>query len=506
MEEAKKQSVSSKKALAEQTRAFMKLAPEEASAAFQDLLRAYQVEVESLSKRCRMGENAFTELRSGVSQLPLATPSQIADKSDEIRALKLEVKDLEAELNTMRNQDVQVRRLEARLRELESQRKYDSSALESEFARRHEDMELQFANRTQQLQSELEFSSNRVLAAEAELVELNKVRMAEKQKMDQLMNSKQDEILHLSQKVEDLQVKEGTANSQAGSLDMYKDLLGKSEERLASVEQELRSARSGGVQDKAAFEAERGALNAQLWTLAESNKELSARYAQLTAVVNELSGGGVDDPETGIQETVSDLRARVETQVRDLDVLKHEKVRLEEESRSKSEKISALSARMASEDNGVVTTAASSEEVVGIIQAQRDRFRTRVLELESERDNLKQSQFDASNRINVLSSEIRKIENERNFWKSQSSEVKTRSPGDIELGPVAGTSTPPTLASVKRRMNGSNEVEQSLTAIIVWGLGNPVTRRAAFAYLLTLHLLVFFVLYRLSSIVSSSSK
>jgi hypothetical protein len=100
-------------------------------------------------------------------------------------------------------------------------------------------------------------------------------------------------------------------------------------------------------------------------------------------------------------------------------------------------------------------------------------------------------------------SDQRKMENEKNFWKSQSVEQKVKSPpSDIELGAMSSNG-PPSLTSIKRRVAASNDMEQTLTSILVWGLGNPVTRRAAFGYLITLHLLVFFVLYRLSAILSS---
>ena len=152
---------------------------------------------------------------------------------------------------------------------------------------------------------------------------------------------------------------------------------------------------------------------------------------------------------------------------------------------------------------------ANPDDVVSIIQSQRDRFRARVLELESERDALKQSQFEVDNRINVLMSEKKKLESERNFWKSQSSTSKTKS-GDVELGPIGGDSSgsAPNLASVRRRIAGSGaqDLEQTVTSIMVWGLGNPVTRRAGLVYILTLHILVFMVLYRLSSIVSGGNQ
>ena len=508
LDESKKQSVASKKVLAEQTRAFMKLAPEEASAAFNDLLRSYQMEVESLSKRCRLGEAAFSDLRTGISQLPQTSVVPPSGDSEETAALRTEIKDLEAELMTMKNQDVQVRRLEARVRELESQKRAESSAQEAEFARRQEDMELQFANRARQLKTELEALTARAKAAENEVSEAHRERVSEKQRADQLLSSQREEIAHLSRQVEELQVKLSVSGGQSSTLATYKDLAAQSAEKLAAVEEELRAARAKSAHDKLSFDNERKSLHTQIQAASHSVTQVEARYQLLAETISRYTGD-VTDPQIAIEALISGLQAQVDQASSQAAEWKIERNRLIQEIKEKSEQIAKTSTprRLSTTEGPLVTTEASTDEVVGIIQGQRDRFRNRVLELEGERDELKQSEFELSNRINAIISDLRKMENERNFWKTQSTEIgKARSPGDVEMGPVSGTNTPPTLASVRRKLNGSNELEQSLTSLIIWGLGNQVTRRAAFAYLLTLHMLVFFVLYRLSSIVSSSSK
>jgi chromosome segregation ATPase len=500
MEETKKSSVATKKILAEKTKAYMKLSPEEAASAFGPLLREYQLEVEGLSKRCRFAEGAFAQVHSGLSKMPPAVP----DNSSELETLKSELADLERELTKMRNQDITVRRLETRVKELEAQKKADMSSMENEVARRIEEAEAQFNIKSQQQKSELERAIVRGNQLESEVTRLSNTLSADRQKYDQTVLSKQEEITSLTQQIETLQVKVTSVSSSGeGTLSLYKDLVDKGEIRVKFLEKELETVKAQTANANQKLVEQVRVLTE---SLNQSDAQLQEQSAHVAAIESLLTKYKAEGPniEEQLHAVLKEHESKLATLSKLEQSMKGEISKLKQEISSKDSEIQTLKNDASS--SGVVLPVAASnstDDVVAIIQAQRDRLRQRVLDLESERDSLKQTQFELNNRINVLAGETRKIENEKNFWKAQSVENKGKSPGDVELGSFSSNG-PPSLSSVRKRT--TNDMEQTVTSILVWGLANPVTRRAGLVYLLTLHLLVFFVLYRLSSILSSSSQ
>jgi DNA repair exonuclease SbcCD ATPase subunit len=357
------------------------------------------------------------------------------------------------------------------------------------------------------LKSEIEMYKNRTKALEGEIAELNQLRLLDRQKTEQSLKAKQDEIASLTREIENLQVKLSANSGSSGTVNMYKELVEKSESRIAALNNEVQTLRSRLSQEQIGFSEEKGLLSNRLRQAENLASDLASRLESVNQTFENAFGPDTENSDSldcliqkkanklsddlhGLKNTVEELRAENERLTDDLNRKVSESADRKE--KDPQEQIHSVP------NNG-------TDDVVSIIQSQRDRFRSRVLELESERDQLKQAQFDLNNRINVLIADCRKIENEKNFWRAQSVEHKLKSPAEIELGSVS-SGGPPSLASVvkRRQGNSSGDMEQTLTSILVWGLGNPVTRRAALLYLVTLHMLVFFVLYRLSSILSTT--
>ncbi|CAI5741173.1 unnamed protein product [Hyaloperonospora brassicae] len=144
-------SVRSRKKLAETTRQFRRLACDsEKAAALGPLLKAYQEEIDHLTRRAKYSENAFFQLYKGLYAAPDPAPalSLVASGSDtddlriENAKLKRELKDFEAEFATLKNQDITIRNLEEQVA---------AAAREQEDAI-HEQVML----RTRELESQLE--------------------------------------------------------------------------------------------------------------------------------------------------------------------------------------------------------------------------------------------------------------------------------------------------------------------------------------------------------------
>ena len=517
IEDVKKQSVASKKALAEKTRAFMKQEPEEALNSFNDLLRAYQIEVEALSKRCRSSETAFIEMTNVLSAIPSIPMGASDGNIEEVVSLRSELKDLEEELSKLKNQDVTVRQQASRIKELEAQKLNNLSAVETENARKRDEIEMAYSTKLQRLQADLEQVNGKTKSLESEIANLNHLRVEEKYAASKLVLSKQEEVNQLMQQVEALEVRVSVGDSSnPGTLELYKDMLLRNEERIRSLEETLLNERkeyelrTAELMEKIdSNRSQHASLEAEKWALQNLIDSVKSVADQAFGMRPDCDlAQALKEGTDNVQQDTEILKARINE-------LQTERNRLVQEAQSKDERIDDLERnRMMiptnSEALAVTHTPTGSDDVVTIIQAQRDRFRTRVLELEAERDTLKQGHFDMSNKMKAILAEKKKIESENIFWKSQnSSENKPKSPGDVEMGGFGQGQAPPTLASVKRRITvaqngGVHELEHSVTSLIVWGLGNPLTRRAALLYLVTLHLLVFLVLYRISSIVSSA--
>jgi len=474
------------------------------------------MEVEALSKRCRSSESAFVEMTNLLSVTPQTSVEQGSDTAEEIRSLRTEVKDLERELSKMKNQDLTVRQQASKIKELEAQKVNNMSVMESEYAKKRDEIEMSYSMKLEKLKTELQQMKSKTKSLEGEIEHLNSLRFEEKNKADQLFLSKQEEVNQLMNQVESLEVRVSVGNiSNSGTLDLYKDMLAQNEARIHALEQDL-------IQERRGFDVDQAVIRKELEMSLDQNKKLEAECESFASVMDSLKtvieksfpGKEVADSRLlveAISEGASALSSEIDSMKIRLGDLSTERNRLAQEAQCKDERIEQLlqqSLQSTNEQFSITQVPPGSDEVVAIIQAQRDRFRTRVLELEAERDALKNAQQDMSNKLNAVYSERRKIEAERNFWKAHNTDEKIKSPGDVELGAFAQSHAPPSLASVKRRMTGAqsggmHEVEHTLTSMLVWGLGNPLTRRAALMYLITLHLLVFLVLYRISSIVSS---
>lgn len=124
MREAKTVSIAGRKRLNEQTKAFRQLqlaAGADPTAAFNDLLKEYQKEIDQLSGRAKLGETAFLALYKAMYEAPDPTPAinglsgvlmESSSHQLEIERLKSELNQYDEEFRELKNQDITIRRLE----------------------------------------------------------------------------------------------------------------------------------------------------------------------------------------------------------------------------------------------------------------------------------------------------------------------------------------------------------------------------------------------------------
>lgn len=148
-----KESVLGRKQLADRTKEFKKIPDDEKLNSFKGLLKAYQTEIDSLTKRSKVSENAFLNVYKVLAEAPdpyplLEAAVDQAVKATEAHALEAEVARLRAENTELRQSsgalDVSKRRieqLEARMDELVAQKESEINAAYDERMRNYEERE-----------------------------------------------------------------------------------------------------------------------------------------------------------------------------------------------------------------------------------------------------------------------------------------------------------------------------------------------------------------------------
>ncbi|KAG8981539.1 hypothetical protein FRB93_008556 [Tulasnella sp. JGI-2019a] len=113
--ENQKESMVGRKALADKTKEFKKISEEEKGAAFKTLLKAYQTEIDSLTRRCKTSENAFLNVYKLLAEAP--DPYPLLDAAVDQAVKVAEAQTLESELTRLRSENAELR---GRLNEISS--------------------------------------------------------------------------------------------------------------------------------------------------------------------------------------------------------------------------------------------------------------------------------------------------------------------------------------------------------------------------------------------------
>ncbi|GMH17083.1 hypothetical protein Nepgr_018924 [Nepenthes gracilis] len=128
--ENQESSQKNRRKLAESTRDFKKASSEEKLSFFNSLIKGFQEEVDNLTKRAKIGENAFLNIYQKLYEAPDPYPAlasiaeqdiKISELESENRKMKVELEEFRTEATHLKNQQATIRRLEERNRQLELQ-------------------------------------------------------------------------------------------------------------------------------------------------------------------------------------------------------------------------------------------------------------------------------------------------------------------------------------------------------------------------------------------------
>ncbi|KIM45231.1 hypothetical protein M413DRAFT_441914 [Hebeloma cylindrosporum] len=173
-----KESVIGRKALAEKTKEFKKIPDEEKLNAFKGLLKAYQTEIDSLTKRSKASDNAFLHVYKVLAEAPDPYPlletavdqavkvTEAMEHEAELQRLKEENADLKKRINDFATVENAKKKLETKVEQLDqkmetliqekvSQKANELTATYDEKLRNYEDRE-------QDLQRQLSLTKNQL--------------------------------------------------------------------------------------------------------------------------------------------------------------------------------------------------------------------------------------------------------------------------------------------------------------------------------------------------------
>ncbi|KAL5528564.1 hypothetical protein ACEPAF_7700 [Sanghuangporus sanghuang] len=119
--ENQKESVVGRKALAERTKEFKKIPDEDKLSAWKGLLKAYQTEIDNLTKRSKISENAFLSLYKKLAEAP--DPYPLLDAAVEQTIKASQASQLEAEVAKLKEENAALNRKLSDLSNIESAKK-----------------------------------------------------------------------------------------------------------------------------------------------------------------------------------------------------------------------------------------------------------------------------------------------------------------------------------------------------------------------------------------------
>ncbi|XP_062504880.1 protein CASP-like [Corticium candelabrum] len=279
------ESDNSRRRLIEQSREFKRSATEETRKQVAPLLKSFQAEIDSLSRRCKAAEAAFLNLYKKLVDAPDPTPllEQAAErqkKIDTLQAFEIENKKLRktleeynAEFAQVKNQEVTVSRLKEKLKEYEDK---EEQAVMSKVKEKEHELQQKFGAKEHELQN-------------TQLAIVNKLGESEQQVcvLQAALDSSQSELFDLKAKYEE------QAAAKVSEMEIIVTDLERTLQRAETAEKELEQTQTQ-LRDCQArqdhTDEEKSILSDSLHSLSQSNLqvELAAKEGEISQLVADI--------------------------------------------------------------------------------------------------------------------------------------------------------------------------------------------------------------------------
>jgi len=268
--ENQQQSQKSRRGLAERTRDFKKSPDEEKNNLFGPLLKAYQVEIDALTKRAKFSEGAFVRLYQALYEAPdpavalamgLDCAEQLQESMEQQSKMKTELDEYRAEAATLKNQRATLAQLQKKNRSLEQ----SVEDLETENSALRKSKESQVAEDQRHFESMKE-------REEVVLSQVEEARQAVKT-LTKEKDAAQNALFELRAELDTVQA------AKQSECDLLNEELERSQSRVASLERSLAASNKGsqhsGVDDGLAMsDLDKSSLKGEVEQLRSENAGL----------------------------------------------------------------------------------------------------------------------------------------------------------------------------------------------------------------------------------------
>ncbi|CAE6518014.1 unnamed protein product [Rhizoctonia solani] len=299
--DGQKESVVGRKALADKTKEFKKLPEEEKPEAFKGLLKAYQNEIDSLTKRCKSSDSAFLGVYKLLAEAP--DPYPLLNSVVDMMVKVSDAEDRQAELKTLREENAEFKRQVAELgdakkradaleEKMESMIQTRVSQKEAELNATYDEKMRNYEDREQDLQRQLTLTRSQLKDLRASHDTSQAKLLDHSQRQDQEVDAKLAEMDMISADLE-------RANSRVAAVERRNEIL----------RAEIESLRTGSdsVQRTQALEAQ----------LAESDAE-----TQRLRVAFEDLKRSTSETVTSAEKKIAELEKEASTRAAEIDSLK----------------------------------------------------------------------------------------------------------------------------------------------------------------------------------------
>ncbi|KAL0068825.1 hypothetical protein AAF712_004155 [Marasmius tenuissimus] len=246
-----KESVVGRKALSDKTKEFKKIPDDEKLTAWKGLLKAYQTEIDNLTKRSKASENAFLNVYKVLAEAPDPYPLLEAAVDQAVKAA--ESQDLERELKRLREENVELQRRVNDFSSVETARKKAETKMEetiqekltqkeNELNATYDEKLMNYEEREKDLQRQLSLTKNQLRDLRLSNDTTQAKLLDHSQRQDEEVVSKLAEVDMI---VADLE----RANSRVAALERRNEILraeteamrggSESSERVKSLEQQV---------------------------------------------------------------------------------------------------------------------------------------------------------------------------------------------------------------------------------------------------------------------------
>ncbi|KAH9935535.1 CASP C terminal-domain-containing protein [Fomitopsis serialis] len=290
-----KESVVGRKALADRTKDFKKIPEEEKLTAFKTLLKAYQTEIDSLTKRSKTAENAFLNVYKVLAEAPDPYPLLEAAVDQTVKVA--EARELEADLQRMRDENVELRKRLNETASLEAAKRKADARIEQ----LEQKMEEMIQEKVTQKENELNATyDEKMRNYEEREQDLQRQVTLTRSQLRDLRTSNESNQAKL---IDHTQRQDQEVVAKLGELDMVVADLEQANSRVATVER-------------------RNVNGTNVYRI----KEFEAKVAELESETDQLSRSGLKKAEETareLQKKVDQLRAKLK-QYSDYDEVKRE--------------------------------------------------------------------------------------------------------------------------------------------------------------------------------------